>query len=90
MSKIDKKYIDIIKQWAKMEGIENIDFKIYDYDRGGVRIENLYKVFGDNRNFSVHIVFTAPDIFIKEGTYTIKELEKFSEVNYDNSNPNSR
>lgn len=75
---IDKKHIDIIKQWAEIEGIKNIDFKMYSHDRGGVRIENLYKVFSDNRNYSTHIVFTTPNIFIKEGTYTIKELEKFS------------
>lgn len=76
MSKIDKKYINLIKQWAEIEEIEKIDFKMYTHDRGGVMIENLYKVFSDNRNFSTHIVFTTPDIFIKEGTYTIKELEK--------------
>ena len=75
--KIDKKYINIIKQWAEIEGREKIDFKMYTHDRGGVRIENLYKVFSDNRNFSTHIVFTAPDIFIKEGTYDIKDFENF-------------
>ena len=75
--KLPKNILDLIKQWAQIEGIKTIDFKMYTHDRGGVRIENLYKVFSDNRNFSTHIVFTVPDIFIKEGTYTIKELEKF-------------
>lgn len=75
MSRISKKYVNIIKLWAEIEQIDKIDFKMYAHDRGGVRIENLYKVFSDNRNFSTHIIFTAPDIFIKEGTYTIKELE---------------
>lgn len=81
MSKIDKKYIDIIKLWAEVEGIEKIDYKMYSHDRGGVRIENLYKVFSDNRNYSVHIVFTVPDIFIKEDTYSIKDIEKLGDNN---------
>lgn len=74
---ISKRHIDIIKLWAELEGIKTIDFNIYNHDRGGVMVKNLYKVFSDNRNYSTHIVFTTPNIFIKEGTYTIKELEKF-------------
>ena len=74
---ISRKHIDIIKLWAELEGIEKIKFDMFDHDRGGVFIKNLYKVFSDDRNFNVHVTFTTPDIFIKEGTYTIKELEKF-------------
>ena len=73
--KLDNKHLQILKLWAEVEDITLIDFKMYDHDRGGVYIKNLYKVFSDNRNYTTHIVFTSPDICIKKGSYTIKDLE---------------
>lgn len=64
----------ILKLWCEVEDIKCIEFKMYNYDRGGVYIKNLYKVFSDNRNFSTHIVFTAP-LNIKEGQYNVKDLD---------------
>ncbi len=73
--KLDKKHLQILKLWTEVEDIKIIDFNMYTHDRGGVRIENLYKVFSDNRNFSTHIVFTAPDIYIKKGSYNVDDLD---------------
>ena len=72
--KLDEKHLEILKLWCEVEDVSVVDFKMYDHDRGGVYIKNLYKVFSDNRNPNTHIVFTSPDIIIKEGTYNIKEL----------------
>lgn len=73
--KLDKKHLQILKLWAEVEGIKVVDFNMYDHDRGGVMINNLYKVFSDNRNNATHIVFTSPDILVKKGSYTIKDLD---------------
>lgn len=73
--KLDKKHLQILKLWTEVEDIKVIDFNMYNHDRGGVRINNLYKVFSDNRNFSTHIVFTSPDIHIKKDSYNLKDLD---------------
>ena len=61
--------------YIQLDGfIHWVQCNVSDYDRGGVYIKNLYKVFSDNRNFSTHIVFTAP-LNIKEGQYNVKDLD---------------
>ena len=70
-----KKIIEIVKLWAEVEDIKVINFEMGDYDSGGVYCRNMYKVFSDERNYTTHIVFTTPDFLIKEGKYTIADLD---------------